>query len=78
MEHSFTAQRDQCGLPAFICFGSLHCPEKEYLVNDTCVVEVGITVRKVVGYMTFPDDSKEEATGAQAVYAAPTPVSYFF
>ncbi|KAF3776885.1 hypothetical protein EJ110_NYTH47299 [Nymphaea thermarum] len=59
---SFTAHGGIFSLPYPIPLRTLHCPEKGYLVNDTCVVEVGITVRKVVGYITYPDDSKEEAS----------------
>ncbi|XP_049936127.1 ubiquitin C-terminal hydrolase 12-like [Nymphaea colorata] len=75
-KHSFTAQ-DHCCYGSFICFSTLCCPENRYLVNGTCVVEVGITVQKVVGYMTYPDDSKEEATGGQGSAAAPTKLNLY-
>ncbi|KAF3776886.1 hypothetical protein EJ110_NYTH47300 [Nymphaea thermarum] len=63
MKHSFTAQADHCRFGYFINLRTLHCPEKGYLVNDTCVVEVAITVQKVIVYMT---------AGGQGGAAAPT------
>ncbi|GMP99191.1 hypothetical protein CsSME_00046759 [Camellia sinensis var. sinensis] len=38
--------------------GELYDPGKGYLVNDTCIIEAEVAVRRVVDYWTY--DSKKE------------------
>ncbi|KAK4382144.1 Ubiquitin carboxyl-terminal hydrolase 12, partial [Sesamum angolense] len=46
------------GFTSFMPLSELYDPNKGYLVNDTCVVEADVAVRKVIDYWTY--DSKKE------------------
>ncbi|CAN6439957.1 unnamed protein product [Victoria cruziana] len=57
-QHQFNARESDWGFTSFMPLGDLYDPGKGFLVNDTCVVEAEVAVRKVVDYWTY--DSKKE------------------
>ncbi|KAL0337100.1 UNVERIFIED_CONTAM: Ubiquitin carboxyl-terminal hydrolase 12 [Sesamum calycinum] len=67
-QHQFNQRESDWGFTSFMPLSELYDPNKGYLVNDTCVVEADVAVRKVIDYWTY--DSKKE-TG-YAVYHMPT------
>ncbi|CAN6465094.1 unnamed protein product [Victoria cruziana] len=57
-QHQFNARESDWGFTSFMPLSELYDPGKGFLVNDTCVVEAEVAVRKVVDYWTY--DSKKE------------------
>ncbi|KAF9592304.1 hypothetical protein IFM89_013530 [Coptis chinensis] len=57
-QHQFNARESDWGFTSFMPLGELYDPTRGYLVNETCVIEAEVTVRKVVDYWTY--DSKKE------------------
>ncbi|XP_031479045.1 ubiquitin C-terminal hydrolase 12-like isoform X1 [Nymphaea colorata] len=57
-QHQFNARESDWGFTSFMPLGDLYDPGKGFLVNDTCIVEAEVAVRKVVDYWTY--DSKKE------------------
>ena len=57
-QHQFNARESDWGFTSFMPLCDLYDPTRGYLVNDTCVVEAEVTVRRVVDYWTY--DSKKE------------------
>ncbi|KAG6765024.1 hypothetical protein POTOM_029038 [Populus tomentosa] len=57
-QHQFNARESDWGFTSFMPLGELYDPGRGYLVNDTCVVEADVAVRKVIDYWSH--DSKKE------------------
>ncbi|XP_042945758.1 ubiquitin C-terminal hydrolase 12 isoform X4 [Carya illinoinensis] len=57
-QHQFTARESDWGFTSFMPLSDLYDPTRGYLVNDTCVVEAEVVVRKVLDYWSY--DSKKE------------------
>ncbi|KAK9075087.1 hypothetical protein SSX86_003406 [Deinandra increscens subsp. villosa] len=57
-QHQFNARESDWGFTSFMPLGELYEPSRGYLVNDTCIVEADVAVRKVVDYWSH--DSKKE------------------
>ncbi|KAL5545633.1 hypothetical protein UlMin_005320 [Ulmus minor] len=57
-QHQFNARESDWGFTSFMPLGDLYDPSRGYLVNDTCVVEAEVAVRKVLDYWSY--DSKKE------------------
>ncbi|XP_022851790.1 ubiquitin carboxyl-terminal hydrolase 12-like [Olea europaea var. sylvestris] len=57
-QHQFSQRESDWGFTSFMPLVELYDPSKGYLVNDTCVVEADVAVRKVTDYWTY--DSKKE------------------
>ncbi|KAK6152227.1 hypothetical protein DH2020_014862 [Rehmannia glutinosa] len=57
-QHQFNQRESDWGFTSFMPLNELYDPNKGYLVNDTCVVEADVAVRKVIDYWTY--DSKKE------------------
>ncbi|PKA56995.1 Ubiquitin carboxyl-terminal hydrolase 12 [Apostasia shenzhenica] len=57
-QHQFNARESDWGFTSFMPLSELYDPSRGYLVNDTCVVEAEVAVRKVVDYWNY--DSKKE------------------
>lgn len=57
-QHQFNARESDWGFTSFMPLGELYDPSRGYLVNDTCVVEADVAVRRVVDYWSH--DSKKE------------------
>ncbi|KAG2683202.1 hypothetical protein I3760_10G021700 [Carya illinoinensis] len=57
-QHQFTARESDWGFTSFMPLSDLYDPTRGYLVNDTCVVEAEVAVRKVLDYWSY--DSKKE------------------
>ncbi|KAL0338747.1 UNVERIFIED_CONTAM: Ubiquitin carboxyl-terminal hydrolase 12 [Sesamum angustifolium] len=57
-QHQFNQRESDWGFTSFMPLSELYDPNKGYLVNDTCVVEADVAVRKVIDYWTY--DSKKE------------------
>ncbi|KAI3991323.1 hypothetical protein MKX01_034642, partial [Papaver californicum] len=56
--HQFTARKSDWGFTSFMPLSELYDPGRGYLVNDTCIVEAEVAVRKFTGYRTY--DSRKE------------------
>ncbi|KAL2456767.1 Ubiquitin carboxyl-terminal hydrolase 12 [Forsythia ovata] len=56
--HQFSQRESDWGFTSFMPLGELYDPNKGYLVNDTCVIEADVAVRKVIDYWSY--DSKKE------------------
>ncbi|XP_057732462.1 ubiquitin C-terminal hydrolase 13-like isoform X2 [Arachis stenosperma] len=56
--HQFNARESDWGFTNFMPLSELLDPSRGYVVNDTCVVEADVAVRKVVDYWSH--DSKKE------------------
>lgn len=56
-QHQFNARESDWGFINFMPLAELYDPARGYLVNDTCVVEADISVRKD---MDWSYDSKKE------------------
>ncbi|KMZ60441.1 hypothetical protein ZOSMA_59G00010 [Zostera marina] len=56
--HQFNARESDWGFTSFMPLCDLYDPTRGYLVNDTCIVEAEVTVRRVVDYWTY--DSRKE------------------
>ncbi|KAI3783642.1 hypothetical protein L1987_42728 [Smallanthus sonchifolius] len=57
-QHQFNARESDWGFTSFMPLGELYEPTRGYLLNDTCIVEADVAVRKVVDYWSH--DSKKE------------------
>ncbi|KAJ7975928.1 ubiquitin carboxyl-terminal hydrolase 12 [Quillaja saponaria] len=57
-QHQFNARESDWGFTSFMPLNELYDPCRGYLVNDTCVVEAEVIVRKVLDYWSY--DSKKE------------------
>ncbi|XP_059665781.1 ubiquitin C-terminal hydrolase 12-like isoform X1 [Cornus florida] len=57
-QHQFNARESDWGFTSFMPLSELYDPGRGYLVNDTCVVEADVAVRRVVDY--WAHDSKKE------------------
>ncbi|XP_044462737.1 ubiquitin C-terminal hydrolase 12-like isoform X3 [Mangifera indica] len=57
-QHQFNARESDWGFTSFMPLGELYDPSRGYLVNETCVVEADVAVRRVVDYWSH--DSKKE------------------
>ena len=57
-QHQFNARESDWGFTSFMPLSELYDPSRGFLVNDTCVVEAEVAVRRVVDYWTY--DSKKE------------------
>ncbi|KAF8389289.1 hypothetical protein HHK36_025982 [Tetracentron sinense] len=47
-QHQFSAEESDWGYTSFMPLSKLYDPDRGYLVNDTCIVEAKVAVRKVV------------------------------
>ncbi|XP_012835827.1 PREDICTED: ubiquitin carboxyl-terminal hydrolase 12-like [Erythranthe guttata] len=56
--HQFTQRESDWGFTSFMPLSELYDPNMGYLVNDTCVIEADVAVRKVIDYWAY--DSKKE------------------
>ncbi|KAL0401465.1 UNVERIFIED_CONTAM: Ubiquitin carboxyl-terminal hydrolase 12 [Sesamum latifolium] len=57
-QHQFNSRESDWGFTSFMPLSELYDPGRGYLVNDTCVVEADVAVRRVVDYWSH--DSKKE------------------
>lgn len=57
-QHQFNARESDWGFTSFMPLSELYDPGRGYLVNDTCIIEAQVAVRKVVDYWLY--DSKKE------------------
>ncbi|KAF5780072.1 putative ubiquitinyl hydrolase 1 [Helianthus annuus] len=57
-QHQFNARESDWGFTSFMPLSELYEPSRGYLLNDTCIIEADVTVRKVVDYWSH--DSKKE------------------
>ncbi|OMO94420.1 Peptidase C19, ubiquitin carboxyl-terminal hydrolase 2 [Corchorus olitorius] len=57
-QHQFNARESDWGFTSFMPLGELYDPTRGFLVNDTCIVEADVAVRRVVDYWLH--DSKKE------------------
>ncbi|KAK9279617.1 hypothetical protein L1049_013296 [Liquidambar formosana] len=57
-QHQFNARESDWGFTSFMPLSELYDPSRGYLVNDTCIIEAEVAVRRVVDYWTY--DSKKE------------------
>lgn len=57
-QHQFSARESDWGFTSFMPLSELYDPSRGYLLNDTCIVEADVAVRKVVDYWSH--DSKKE------------------
>ncbi|CAN6562122.1 unnamed protein product [Malus baccata var. baccata] len=57
-QHQFNARESDWGFTSFMPVGELYDPARGYIVNDTCIVEADVAVRKVIDYWSH--DSKKE------------------
>ncbi|KAJ9553775.1 hypothetical protein OSB04_017820 [Centaurea solstitialis] len=57
-QHQFNARESDWGFTSFMPLSELYDPSRGYLLNDTCIVEADVTVRRVVDYWSH--DSKKE------------------
>ncbi|XWS57102.1 hypothetical protein CRYUN_Cryun09bG0142700 [Craigia yunnanensis] len=56
--HQFNARESDWGFTSFMPLGELYDPCRGFLVNDTCIIEADVAVRKVADYWSH--DSKKE------------------
>ncbi|KAK3228593.1 hypothetical protein Dsin_000474 [Dipteronia sinensis] len=56
--HQFIARESDWGFTSFMPLGELYDPNRGFLVNDTCIVEADVAVRRVIDY-SFNDSKKE-------------------
>lgn len=57
-QHQFNARESDWGFTSFMPLSELYDPGRGYLLNDTCIVEADVAVRRVVDYWSH--DSKKE------------------
>ncbi|KAK1409857.1 hypothetical protein QVD17_36386 [Tagetes erecta] len=57
-QHQFNSKESDWGFASFITLSDLHDPKNGYLINDTCIIEADVAVRKVIDDWTY--DSKKE------------------
>ncbi|XP_071706732.1 ubiquitin C-terminal hydrolase 12-like [Rutidosis leptorrhynchoides] len=56
--HQFNSRESDWGFTSFMPLSELYDPSRGYLLNDTCIVEADVAVRKVVDYWSH--DSKKK------------------
>ncbi|RWW41779.1 hypothetical protein BHE74_00052717, partial [Ensete ventricosum] len=49
-QHQFNSRESDWGFTSFMSLSELYDPSRGYLVNDTCVIEAEVVVRRVVDY----------------------------
>ncbi|KAF8398021.1 hypothetical protein HHK36_016947 [Tetracentron sinense] len=52
-QHQFNARESDWGFTSFMPLSELYDPGRGYLVNDTCIIEAEVAVRRVVDYWTY-------------------------
>ncbi|CAI9265966.1 unnamed protein product [Lactuca saligna] len=57
-QHQFNSRESDWGFTSFMPLSELYDPTRGYLLNDKCIVEADVAVRKVVDYWSH--DSKKE------------------
>ncbi|KAF9675045.1 hypothetical protein SADUNF_Sadunf10G0190700 [Salix dunnii] len=57
-QHQFNSRESDWGFTSFMPLGELYDPGRGYLVNDSCIVEADVAVRRVLDYWSH--DSKKE------------------
>lgn len=57
-QHQFNSRESDWGFTSFMPLSELYDPGRGYLLNDTCIVEADVAVRRVVDYWSH--DSKKE------------------
>ncbi|PIN20240.1 Ubiquitin carboxyl-terminal hydrolase [Handroanthus impetiginosus] len=57
-QHQFNSRESDWGFTSFMPLSELYDPGRGYLVNDTCIVEADVAVRRVIDY--WAHDSKKE------------------
>ncbi|XP_071690524.1 ubiquitin C-terminal hydrolase 12-like [Rutidosis leptorrhynchoides] len=57
-QHQFHTRESDWGFTSFMPLSELYDPSKGYLMNDTCIIEADVAVRKVIDYWSY--DSKKE------------------
>ncbi|XP_078441990.1 ubiquitin C-terminal hydrolase 12-like isoform X1 [Wolffia australiana] len=57
-QHQFNARESDWGFTSFMPLSELYDPSRGYLVNDTCIVEAEVAMRRVYDYWAY--DSKKE------------------
>ncbi|KAG6693931.1 hypothetical protein I3842_09G025300 [Carya illinoinensis] len=57
-QHQFNARESDWGFTSFMLLSDLYDPSRGYLVNDSCIVEAEVAVRKILDYWSY--DSKKE------------------
>ncbi|XP_042046218.1 ubiquitin C-terminal hydrolase 12-like isoform X1 [Salvia splendens] len=57
-QHQFNSRESDWGFTSFMPLSDLYDPGRGYLVNDICIIEADVAVRKVVDYWSH--DSKKE------------------
>ncbi|CAN1298213.1 Ubiquitin C-terminal hydrolase 12 [Linum perenne] len=57
-QHQFNPRESDWGFTSFMPLGELYDPGRGYLVNDTCIIEADVAVRKITDY--WAHDSKKE------------------
>ncbi|KAG5237924.1 NtN2 family protein [Salix suchowensis] len=57
-QHQFNSRESDWGFTSFMPLGELYDPGRGYLVNDSCIVEADVAVRRVIDYWSH--DSKKE------------------
>ncbi|KAK1409859.1 hypothetical protein QVD17_36388 [Tagetes erecta] len=58
IQHQFHAMESDLGFTSFMALSKLTDPSRGYLINDTCIIEADVAVRKVIDDWTY--DSKKE------------------
>ncbi|XP_037414267.1 ubiquitin carboxyl-terminal hydrolase 13-like isoform X2 [Triticum dicoccoides] len=56
--HTFNSRESDWGFTSFMPLIDLYDPSKGYIVNDQCIIEAEVAVRKIVDYWNY--DSKNE------------------
>ncbi|CAL9758177.1 unnamed protein product [Musa acuminata subsp. burmannicoides] len=57
-QHQFNSRESDWGFTSFMSLSELYDPSRGYLVNDTCVIEAEVAVRRLIDYWSY--DSKKE------------------
>ncbi|KAL7584198.1 ubiquitin C-terminal hydrolase 13 [Lactuca sativa] len=57
-QHQFNGRESDWGFTSFMPLSDLYDPSRGYILNDTCIVEADVAVRRVVDYWSH--DSKKE------------------
>ncbi|XP_020095661.1 ubiquitin carboxyl-terminal hydrolase 12-like isoform X3 [Ananas comosus] len=57
-QHLFNARESDWGFTSFMPLCELYNPNRGYLMNDTCIVEAEVAVRRIIDYTNY--DSKKE------------------
>ncbi|CAL9089521.1 unnamed protein product [Musa textilis] len=57
-QHQFNSRESDWGFTSFMSLSELYDPSRGYLVNETCVIEAEVAVRRLIDYWSY--DSKKE------------------